>query len=444
MASEKDPGGDKWKKLPKGWTDASRKKFWDSLTSRAPKHKVSQCIKRMDGKVDDPGAFCAALADRVIGKSWRTEAAKERAKKADMKDPFDLILELDQAQPSEEEQLQHEIDSAVAYGAGEAFYALAKSGASVDPAKRNPGAKGLRSSFGGWWPARKEIKPGLKEMAFRELISDHEWKNLQKMGVRSPRDLPKDTPIRIFFDTEYREDKDGVVSRWYTGYGYVTAAGRKKYLSKKDMKSYRDVQDGLRKYLSKVQKEYDAKMSKRGSSSLQTRRDYGNDEMLSVEEVSKLCPPCGEKMKSAGLKGIRKSVLRTAMLKQKLSSQQKKAAGVSLGYLYSEAQKQFSSVVSKDLVAFYKSFSKSVVAVSYGSKGATVSFANPGAGPIWGLYEYSVSYFYPRKKDSLMVEITKDGRKVHTGEIRDVSLMNSEKVAQRIAVMFEKLMPKRQ
>jgi len=78
----KDPGGHKWKgPLPKGWTDESRKKFWDSLTGRAPKHKVTQCIKKMqDTDITDPGAFCAALADRVIP-GWREEAAKERRKK---------------------------------------------------------------------------------------------------------------------------------------------------------------------------------------------------------------------------------------------------------------------------------------------------------------------------------------------------------------------------
>jgi hypothetical protein len=79
-ARPKNPGGNEWRDLPKGWTDESRKTFWESLTSRAPKHKVTQCIKRMDGKVSDPGAFCAALADRVTP-GWREEAAKERRKK---------------------------------------------------------------------------------------------------------------------------------------------------------------------------------------------------------------------------------------------------------------------------------------------------------------------------------------------------------------------------
>jgi hypothetical protein len=74
--------GDKWKKLPKGWTDESRKKMWDTLTGDR-KHKVTACIKKMTGKVDDPGAFCASLADRVEGKGWRSErSASELAKAA--------------------------------------------------------------------------------------------------------------------------------------------------------------------------------------------------------------------------------------------------------------------------------------------------------------------------------------------------------------------------
>lgn len=79
--AKQDPGGSKWKKLPKGWTDESRKKFWESLTSEAPKHKVTECMEKMKGKVSDTGAFCGALADRVLGKGWRSEAAKERKKK---------------------------------------------------------------------------------------------------------------------------------------------------------------------------------------------------------------------------------------------------------------------------------------------------------------------------------------------------------------------------
>lgn len=77
-----------WKNLPKGWTQDSVKKFWDSLTSRAPKHPVSRCIREMDGKVSNPGAFCGGLADQEIP-GWREEAAKERAgKKAAQLPPY--------------------------------------------------------------------------------------------------------------------------------------------------------------------------------------------------------------------------------------------------------------------------------------------------------------------------------------------------------------------
>jgi len=64
----------RWETMPKGWTEESRKKFWGSLTGSSPKHKVTACIKKMEGKVTDPGAFCGALADRVLGTTeWRGE-----------------------------------------------------------------------------------------------------------------------------------------------------------------------------------------------------------------------------------------------------------------------------------------------------------------------------------------------------------------------------------
>jgi len=71
-AARNRTAGNKWQKLPKGWTDESRKKMWNTLTGDR-KHKVTACIKKMTGKVEDPGAFCASLADRVEGKGWRSE-----------------------------------------------------------------------------------------------------------------------------------------------------------------------------------------------------------------------------------------------------------------------------------------------------------------------------------------------------------------------------------
>ena len=55
---------DKWKSLPKGWTKESAEKFWNSLTGDH-KHKISDCMKKMKGKVTDPGAFCGGLASRL-------------------------------------------------------------------------------------------------------------------------------------------------------------------------------------------------------------------------------------------------------------------------------------------------------------------------------------------------------------------------------------------
>lgn len=84
-----------WDKLPKGWTEKSVQKFWDSLTG-GRQHKVTACMKRMDGKINDPGAFCASLADRVEGKDWRKKAvnrsaAKGRAALEALSDAWDLL-----------------------------------------------------------------------------------------------------------------------------------------------------------------------------------------------------------------------------------------------------------------------------------------------------------------------------------------------------------------
>lgn len=87
---------EKWEKLPKGWTEDSVKKFWGTLTGEN-KHKVTKCIKEMDGKLDDPGAFCASLADKV-DPGWRSRRAEAHPsdkylrglKAADLKPPSHL------------------------------------------------------------------------------------------------------------------------------------------------------------------------------------------------------------------------------------------------------------------------------------------------------------------------------------------------------------------
>ncbi len=62
----------KWEGLPKGWTQESLKQYWESLTGEVT-HKVTKCIEKLKGSegVDDPGAFCAALADKMEP-GWRS------------------------------------------------------------------------------------------------------------------------------------------------------------------------------------------------------------------------------------------------------------------------------------------------------------------------------------------------------------------------------------
>ena len=68
--------GAAWDNLPDGWTQDSLNQMWESLTGDR-KHKVTACLKKMDGKVDDPGAFCASLADKMEP-GWRSKDAGSR------------------------------------------------------------------------------------------------------------------------------------------------------------------------------------------------------------------------------------------------------------------------------------------------------------------------------------------------------------------------------
>lgn len=61
-----------WENLPEGWTDESVQSFWDSLTGDV-KHKITKCMKQMEGKVTDTGAFCGSLASQVGYRAASTE-----------------------------------------------------------------------------------------------------------------------------------------------------------------------------------------------------------------------------------------------------------------------------------------------------------------------------------------------------------------------------------
>lgn len=71
--AEKARKADRWETMPVGWTEDSRRQFWNSLTSGSVPDRVQECIDKLAGTdITDPGAFCAALADRITGRTdWR-------------------------------------------------------------------------------------------------------------------------------------------------------------------------------------------------------------------------------------------------------------------------------------------------------------------------------------------------------------------------------------
>jgi len=70
-----EPLSEQWETLPRGWTKKSLEKFARSLTGKTKGDTegfVRACELRMEGKVDDPAAFCASLKDKYLGRTtWR-------------------------------------------------------------------------------------------------------------------------------------------------------------------------------------------------------------------------------------------------------------------------------------------------------------------------------------------------------------------------------------
>lgn len=63
-----------WEGMPKGWKQSSIKKFSKSLTGKKATQKgfFDKCVKRMQGKLDNPQAFCASVKDERHGSTfWR-------------------------------------------------------------------------------------------------------------------------------------------------------------------------------------------------------------------------------------------------------------------------------------------------------------------------------------------------------------------------------------
>jgi len=68
----------KWADLPKGWTKKSAESFWNSIGG-----SVTECRKKLKDaeEIDNTGAFCASLKDRLQGEDWRKGPKKSKKKK---------------------------------------------------------------------------------------------------------------------------------------------------------------------------------------------------------------------------------------------------------------------------------------------------------------------------------------------------------------------------
>ncbi len=75
---------------PKGWTDKSIKKYSKTFSSKMKGNVKSEkffkkCVKKMQGKVDSPEGFCAALKDEMHDSTfWRGKGKKPAEVKSDV------------------------------------------------------------------------------------------------------------------------------------------------------------------------------------------------------------------------------------------------------------------------------------------------------------------------------------------------------------------------
>ena len=80
-----------FKKMPKGWSKKSIKKFANTLTKEevnaaTKKDFFDKCVKKMTGKVENPEGFCAAMKDEAHGGDkastyWRGKGKSEKEAK---------------------------------------------------------------------------------------------------------------------------------------------------------------------------------------------------------------------------------------------------------------------------------------------------------------------------------------------------------------------------
>src|ERR1700748_2938569 len=80
----------KWKKMPSGWKSKSRSNFFKNLADES----AGDCMKRIEDHIDDPGAFCASLKDRVKKTTkWRKGKPGNLKKKKASVDSIDQTIQ---------------------------------------------------------------------------------------------------------------------------------------------------------------------------------------------------------------------------------------------------------------------------------------------------------------------------------------------------------------
>jgi desulfoferrodoxin-like iron-binding protein len=78
-------------KNPKGWSQDSIKKYSKTFTKNMKggvksKGFFDKCVKKMEGKVDNPEGFCASVKDEIYGSTyWRGKDKPESEVKKDTK-----------------------------------------------------------------------------------------------------------------------------------------------------------------------------------------------------------------------------------------------------------------------------------------------------------------------------------------------------------------------
>jgi hypothetical protein len=78
--SVKKPVG--FKKLPKGWTAKSFKKFYNTITKDDPDHPFSACVAKLKDKFDSPERFCSKMLDQFFKTTkWRNKKVREKLEK---------------------------------------------------------------------------------------------------------------------------------------------------------------------------------------------------------------------------------------------------------------------------------------------------------------------------------------------------------------------------